>query len=166
MGPPQYRPQNIIILIMGTPKKVPIILGNPHNVSESKQLTSNLTRRFLQNWGYLFVVALCLLVSISGSPVLGIYQIYSPKAVLSILKSRYELGESGGGGLGIGAILAILVRVILLCCGARALALQFRSFILWHLMRTGDVFLPTCPAYSLRRHCPRSAGEAGGGSKP
>ena len=27
---PQYRPQNIIILIIGTPKKVPLILGNPH----------------------------------------------------------------------------------------------------------------------------------------
>ena len=26
---PQYRPQNTIILIMGTPKKVPLILGNP-----------------------------------------------------------------------------------------------------------------------------------------
>ena len=27
---PQYRPQNIIILIIGTPKKVPIILVNFH----------------------------------------------------------------------------------------------------------------------------------------
>ena len=26
----QYRPQNTIVLIIGTPKKVPIILGNPH----------------------------------------------------------------------------------------------------------------------------------------
>ena len=26
---PQYRPQDIIILIMGTPKKVLLILGNP-----------------------------------------------------------------------------------------------------------------------------------------
>ena len=26
----QYRPQNIIVLIMGTPKMVPLILGNPH----------------------------------------------------------------------------------------------------------------------------------------
>ena len=26
---PQYRPQNTIILIIGTPKKVPLILGNP-----------------------------------------------------------------------------------------------------------------------------------------
>ena len=25
----QYRPQNIIVLIMGTPKIVPLILGNP-----------------------------------------------------------------------------------------------------------------------------------------
>ena len=27
---PQYRPQNTIILIIGTPKKVPLILGNRH----------------------------------------------------------------------------------------------------------------------------------------
>ena len=27
---PQYRPQNTIVLIMGSSKKVPIILGNPH----------------------------------------------------------------------------------------------------------------------------------------
>ena len=27
---PQYEPQNTIVLIMGTPKKVPLILGNPH----------------------------------------------------------------------------------------------------------------------------------------
>ena len=27
---PQYRPQNIIVLIIGTPKRVPLILGNPH----------------------------------------------------------------------------------------------------------------------------------------
>ena len=27
---PQYRPQNTIVLIIGTPKMVPIILGNPH----------------------------------------------------------------------------------------------------------------------------------------
>ena len=27
---PQYRPQNTIILNIGTPKKVPLILGNPH----------------------------------------------------------------------------------------------------------------------------------------
>ena len=27
---PQYRPQNTIVLIIGTPKKVPLILGNPH----------------------------------------------------------------------------------------------------------------------------------------
>ena len=26
----QYRPQNIIVPIMGTPKMVPLILGNPH----------------------------------------------------------------------------------------------------------------------------------------
>ena len=26
---PQYRPQNTIVLIMGTPKRVPLILGNP-----------------------------------------------------------------------------------------------------------------------------------------
>ena len=30
MGGPQYGPQNTIILIMGTPKKVPLILGNYH----------------------------------------------------------------------------------------------------------------------------------------
>ena len=29
---PQYRPQNTIVLIMGTPKRVPLILGNPHVV--------------------------------------------------------------------------------------------------------------------------------------
>ena len=29
-GEPQYRPQNVIIRIMGTPKKVPLILRNPH----------------------------------------------------------------------------------------------------------------------------------------
>ena len=27
---PQFRPQNIIVLIKGTPKMVPQILGNPH----------------------------------------------------------------------------------------------------------------------------------------
>ena len=27
---PQYRPQNTIVLIIGTPKMVPLILGNPH----------------------------------------------------------------------------------------------------------------------------------------
>ena len=27
---PQYRPQNTIVLIRGTPKKVPLIFGNPH----------------------------------------------------------------------------------------------------------------------------------------
>ena len=26
----QYRPQNTIVLIIWTPKKVPLILGNPH----------------------------------------------------------------------------------------------------------------------------------------
>ena len=30
LGEPQYRPQYIIVLIMGAPKKVPLILGNPH----------------------------------------------------------------------------------------------------------------------------------------
>ena len=30
IGGPQYRPQNTIILIIGTPKKVPLILGNPY----------------------------------------------------------------------------------------------------------------------------------------
>ena len=29
-GDPQYRPQNAITLIFGTPKMVPVILGNPH----------------------------------------------------------------------------------------------------------------------------------------
>ena len=28
----QYRPQNTIVLIMGTPKKVPLILGNTHMI--------------------------------------------------------------------------------------------------------------------------------------
>ena len=27
---PQYIPQHTIILVIGTPKKVPLILGNPH----------------------------------------------------------------------------------------------------------------------------------------
>ena len=30
MGGPQNRPKNVIILIMGTPKKVLLILGNSH----------------------------------------------------------------------------------------------------------------------------------------
>ena len=30
---PQYRPQNTIALIMGIPKKVPLILGNPQVVN-------------------------------------------------------------------------------------------------------------------------------------
>ena len=34
IGGPQYRPQNTIILIMGTPKMVPLILGNPHMIKE------------------------------------------------------------------------------------------------------------------------------------
>ena len=34
---PQYRPQNIIILIMGTPKKVPLILERPILVSLQHQ---------------------------------------------------------------------------------------------------------------------------------
>ena len=29
IGEPQYRPQNTIVLIIGTPKRVPLILGNP-----------------------------------------------------------------------------------------------------------------------------------------
>ena len=29
-GGPQYRPQNTTVLIMGTPKMVPLILVNPH----------------------------------------------------------------------------------------------------------------------------------------
>ena len=34
IGEPQDRPQNAIVLIMGTPKKVPIILGNPHFIMQ------------------------------------------------------------------------------------------------------------------------------------
>ena len=30
---PQYRPPNNIILIMGTPQKAPLILGNPETLS-------------------------------------------------------------------------------------------------------------------------------------
>ena len=30
IGGPQYRPQNTIVLIIGTPKKEPLILGSPH----------------------------------------------------------------------------------------------------------------------------------------
>ena len=30
IGGPQYGPQNTIVLIMGTPKKEPLILGSPH----------------------------------------------------------------------------------------------------------------------------------------
>ena len=33
---PQYRPHNTMILIMGTPKKVPLILGNPHMMRECR----------------------------------------------------------------------------------------------------------------------------------
>ena len=29
IGGPQYRSQNTIVLVMGTPKMVPVILGNP-----------------------------------------------------------------------------------------------------------------------------------------
>ena len=29
LGDPQYRPQNTILLNIGTPKRVPLILGNP-----------------------------------------------------------------------------------------------------------------------------------------
>ena len=32
IGGPQYRPQHTIVLIIGTPKIVPLILGNPHIV--------------------------------------------------------------------------------------------------------------------------------------
>ena len=32
-GGPQYRPQNTIILKMGTPKKVPLILGHPARIN-------------------------------------------------------------------------------------------------------------------------------------
>ena len=30
IGEPQFRPQNTIVLITGTPKKASLILGNPH----------------------------------------------------------------------------------------------------------------------------------------
>ena len=33
-GTPIFRPQYIIVLIIGTPKKVPLILGNPHMVPQ------------------------------------------------------------------------------------------------------------------------------------
>ena len=33
---PQYRPQNILVRIIGTPKKVPLIWGNPHIVPYQK----------------------------------------------------------------------------------------------------------------------------------
>ena len=38
LGGPQYRPQNTIILIVGTPKMVPLILGNPHLGSSAEAL--------------------------------------------------------------------------------------------------------------------------------
>ena len=41
---PQYKPQNAIILIMGTPKIVPLILGNPH-MSEIEGLGGNFCDR-------------------------------------------------------------------------------------------------------------------------
>ena len=52
---PQYRPQNTIILIMGTPNKVPLILGNPHILNPkawasvgSMRKTFMFTARFLE----------------------------------------------------------------------------------------------------------------------
>ena len=44
---PQYRPQNTMILIIGTPKMVPLILGNPqiHTVRHNTIMTSWYTAR-------------------------------------------------------------------------------------------------------------------------
>ena len=48
MRGPQCRPQNTIVLIVGTPKKVPIILGNPHMVNLKVLLHNHLTGPILQ----------------------------------------------------------------------------------------------------------------------
>ena len=40
---PQYRPQNTIVLIMGTPKMVPLILGNPQVVQGLKASRQSLS---------------------------------------------------------------------------------------------------------------------------
>ena len=36
---PQYRPQHTIVVIMGTPKKVPLILGNRHKEPQDLLVT-------------------------------------------------------------------------------------------------------------------------------
>ena len=36
----QYRPQDTITLIIGTPKKVPLILGNPHIYPHERHMES------------------------------------------------------------------------------------------------------------------------------
>ena len=57
---PQYRPQNTIVLIRGTPKKVPLILGNPPHIPVAKPRSTasshgsqNINRRAWQAYGWL-----------------------------------------------------------------------------------------------------------------
>ena len=38
---PQYRPPNTIILIIGTPRKVPLILGNYHGIRAMDKLETD-----------------------------------------------------------------------------------------------------------------------------
>ena len=46
---PQYRPQNTIVLIIGTAKMVPLILGNPHMV-DSEVVEATKSKAFTP-WG-------------------------------------------------------------------------------------------------------------------
>ena len=50
----QYRPQYTIVLIIGTPKKVPLILGNPH-ISRASLWRSERTGGDLR-WKHLYGV--------------------------------------------------------------------------------------------------------------
>ena len=42
IGETQYRPKNTIVLIMGTPKRVPLISGNPHLLPQSRLMKAPL----------------------------------------------------------------------------------------------------------------------------
>ena len=56
MGGPQYRPQNTILLIMGTPKKGSPNFGKPPNGIKSGSIF--LTRSGMAVWGYLPLLAM------------------------------------------------------------------------------------------------------------
>ena len=54
-GEPQCRPQNTTVLIMGTPKMVPLIMGNPQIKFGSSGLRVSQSRfSVVKHWGFRF----------------------------------------------------------------------------------------------------------------